>query len=107
MFLALFGCVGCEFSLEPPQAAMPLLPLISDPARTFQVGRLTDDGVLHDSVAEVIDYRRNGEDATPLSVQTFLRHGLLGLRMPVIRSRNWSHRGGGHRQPGDRASFCD
>jgi hypothetical protein len=54
---------------------MPLLPLISDPARTFQVGRLTDDGVLHDSVAEVIDYRRNGEDATQPFVQTFLRHG--------------------------------
>jgi hypothetical protein len=78
---------------------MPLLPLISDPARTFQVGRLTDDGVLHDSVAEVIDYRRNGEDATQPFVQTFLRHGLLGLRMRVIRSRNCSHLGGGHRQP--------
>jgi hypothetical protein len=30
---------------------------------------------------------------------------LLGLRMRVIRSRNCSHRGGGHRQPGDRASL--
>jgi hypothetical protein len=57
------------------------------------LGLLADDGVLHDGVAEVIHHRRDGEDAAQPLVQTFLRHGLLGLRVRVIRPRRYSHRG--------------
>ena len=49
------------------------------------LGLLANDGVLHDGIAEVIDYRRDGEDAAQPLVQTFLRRGLLGLRVRVIR----------------------
>lgn len=54
------------------------------------LGLLADDGVLHD-VAEVIHHRRDGEDAAQPFVQTFLRHGLVGLR--VIRPRQHNHGG--------------
>src|SRR4029077_5226597 len=50
---------------------------------------------------------RDGEDATQPLVQTFLRRGLLGLRVGVIRPRQYTHRGGGQRQPCDHASSCD
>ena len=59
-------------------------------------GLLADDGVLHDGVAKVIHHRRDGEDAAQTLVQIFLRHGLLGLRVRVIRSRQ-SHWGDGQR----------
>jgi hypothetical protein len=49
----------------------------------------------HDGVAEVIHHRRDGEDAAQPLAQTFLRRGLLGLRVRVIRRRQCSHRGGG------------
>jgi hypothetical protein len=56
------------------------------------LGLLADHGVLHDGVAEVIHYRRDGEDAAQPLIQTFLRHGLLGVRVRVIRGRQ-SHWG--------------
>ncbi|MBZ0149627.1 MAG: hypothetical protein K8F62_19090, partial [Pseudorhodoplanes sp.] len=37
---------------------------------------LADDWVLHDSIAEVIHHRRDGEDAAQSLVQTFLRRWL-------------------------------
>jgi hypothetical protein len=55
------------------------------------LGLLADDGVLHDGVAEVIHYRRDGEDAPQPLIQTFLRRGFLrgflGLRVGVISPR--------------------
>ena len=54
------------------------------------LGLLADDGVLHDGVAEVIHHRCDGEDAAQPLVQTFLRRGLLGLRVRVIRPRQYS-----------------
>jgi hypothetical protein len=70
------------------------------------LGILADDGVLHYGVAEVVHHRRDGEDTTQPFVPTFLRYGLLGLSVRVIRSRQYSHRGGGQRQPCDHASSC-
>jgi hypothetical protein len=61
------------------------------------LGLRADDGVFHDGVAEVIHHRRDGEDAAQPLAQTFLRRGLLGLRVRVIRRRQCSHRGGGQR----------
>lgn len=71
------------------------------------LGILADHEIFHDGVAEVIDHRRDGEDAAQPLVQSFLWHGLLGLRVRVIRPRQYSHRGGGQRQPCDHASSCD
>jgi hypothetical protein len=51
------------------------------------LGLLADDRVFHYGVAEVIHHRRDGEDAAQPLVQTFLRRGLLGLRVRVIRPR--------------------
>jgi hypothetical protein len=71
------------------------------------LGFLADDGVLHDGIAEVIHHRRNGEDAAQPLVETFLRRGLLGLRVRVIRARQYRYRGGGQRQPCQHASSGD
>jgi hypothetical protein len=49
------------------------------------LGFLADDGVLHDGVAEVIDDRRDGEDAAQSLVQTFVRNALLWLRVRALR----------------------
>ena len=65
------------------------------------LGLLADDGVLNDGIAEVIHHRCDGEDAAQPLVQSFL------LRFHVIRFRQYSHRGGGQRQPCDHASSCD
>jgi hypothetical protein len=75
----------------------------TQPARYLPV-RDADDGVLHDCVAELVHYRCDGEDATQPFVQTFLRHGLRGLRVGVISCRQYSHWGGAQCQPCDHAS---
>ncbi len=59
------------------------------------LGFLTDDRVLHDRIAEVVHDRRDGEHATQPFGQTFLRHGLLGLRVCVVRKRQYRGRGSG------------
>jgi hypothetical protein len=38
------------------------------------LGLLAHDRVLHDGIAEVIHYRRDGENAAQSLIQTFLRH---------------------------------
>ena len=47
------------------------------------LGLLTDDGVLHYGVAEVIHHRSDGEDAAQPLVKTFLHRG----RCPVRNGR--------------------
>ena len=71
------------------------------------LGLLPDDGILHDGIAEVIDHRRDGEDASQPLVQTFLGMVCLACACVLIRRRQNSHWGGGQRQPCDRASSCD
>ena len=66
---------------------------------------LADDRVLHDGVAEVIDHRRDGEDAAEPLVQALVRRGLLGLGVSGISPRQ-SRRGGGQRKPHDRPFAC-
>jgi hypothetical protein len=81
-----------------------LLRFFSVPFPQLRVlGFLTDHGVFDDGVAEVIHHCGDGEDAAQPIVQTFLRHGLLGLGVRIIHPRQ-SHRGGGQRQPCDRAT---
>lgn len=57
------------------------------------LGLLADDRVLYDGVAEVIHHRRDGKDAPQPFVQIFIRRGLRGLRVRVIRARQHGHRG--------------
>ena len=55
------------------EAGQPLQILRVPFPQPWVLGLLADDRVLHDGIAEVIDHRRDGEDAAEPLVQTFLR----------------------------------
>src|SRR5947209_15785658 len=71
------------------------------------LGALADDRILHDGVAEVIHHRGDSEDASQPFVETFLRRTLFGLGIRLLRLRQYSYRGSGECQSGNRASSCD
>src|SRR5215203_2786297 len=90
------GLGGCELEGSTRSVADPQRPHELEAGQPFQVlrmpfpqlrvlGLLADDRVLHDGVTEVIHHRRDGEDAAQTLVQSFLRRGLLGLGVCIVR----------------------
>ena len=84
----LVGAAGNIADLQRPhelEAGQPA-QVSGVPLAQLRVRRLlADDRVLHDSVAEMIHHRSDGEDAAQPLVQAVLRHGFLLLCGCVIR----------------------
>jgi hypothetical protein len=57
------------------EAGQPFQVLSVPFPQLWVLGLLADDGVLHDGVAEMIHYRRDGEYPAQPLIQTFLRRG--------------------------------